>query len=58
MPDPVDKLILDLLEWIGPNGQPFHEAIEARRTSSPRLRFGKRRTTAVSLRAIGVGRKQ
>jgi len=36
-PDPVDALILDLLEWIGPSGRPYGEVIEAWRTSCPRL---------------------
>jgi PPOX class probable FMN-dependent enzyme len=36
-PDPVDALILDLLEWIGPSGRPYREVIEAWRTSCPRL---------------------
>jgi len=37
MPDPVDALILDLLEWIGPRARPYREVIEAWRTSCPRL---------------------
>jgi hypothetical protein len=37
MPDPVEALILDLLEWIGPEGRPYREVIEAWRTSCPRL---------------------
>jgi hypothetical protein len=37
MPDPVDALILDLLEWIGPNARPYREVMEAWRTSCPRL---------------------
>jgi hypothetical protein len=37
MPDPVDALILDLLDWIGPNARPYREVIEAWRTSCPRL---------------------
>jgi D-3-phosphoglycerate dehydrogenase len=37
MADPVDALILDLLEWIGSNGRPYREVIEAWRTSCPRL---------------------
>ena len=37
MPDPVDALILDLLEWIGPGARPYREVIEAWRTSCPRL---------------------
>ena len=35
--DPVDALILDLLEWIGPDSRPYSEVIEAWRTSCPRL---------------------
>lgn len=37
MPDPVDALILDLLEWISPGARPYREVIEAWRTSCPRL---------------------
>ena len=37
MPDPVEALILDLLEWIGPKARPYREVIEAWRTSCPRL---------------------
>jgi hypothetical protein len=37
MPDPVDALILDLLEWIGPRPRPYREVMEAWRTSCPRL---------------------
>lgn len=35
--DPVDALILDLLEWIGPEAKPYVEVIEAWRSSCPRL---------------------
>ena len=35
--DPVEALILDLLEWIGPDTRPYSEVIEAWRTSCPRL---------------------
>jgi hypothetical protein len=35
--NPVDALILNLLEWIGPNPRPYAEVIEAWRTSCPRL---------------------
>ena len=35
--DPVDALILDLLEWIGPCPRPYDQVIEAWRTSCPRL---------------------
>jgi D-3-phosphoglycerate dehydrogenase / 2-oxoglutarate reductase len=37
MADPVEPLILDLLEWIGPRARPYREVIEAWRTSCPRL---------------------
>jgi hypothetical protein len=37
VPDPVDALIIDLLEWIGPQSRPYAEVIEAWRTSCPRL---------------------
>jgi hypothetical protein len=37
MSNTVDALILDLLEWIGPNARPYAEVIEAWRTSCPRL---------------------
>jgi D-3-phosphoglycerate dehydrogenase len=37
MSDPVDALILDLLEWIGPRARPYAEVIDAWRTSCPRL---------------------
>lgn len=33
----VDALILDLLEWIGPNARPYAETLEGWRTSCPRL---------------------
>jgi hypothetical protein len=37
VPDAVDTLILDLLEWIGPHPRPYDEVLEAWRTSCPRL---------------------
>lgn len=37
MNDPVDALMLDLLEWIGPQPRAYAEVIEAWRTSCPRL---------------------
>jgi hypothetical protein len=37
MPDAVEALILDLLEWIGPKARSYREVIEAWRTSCPRL---------------------
>jgi hypothetical protein len=33
----VESLILDLLEWIGPNPRAYAEVMEAWRTSCPRL---------------------
>jgi len=35
--DPIDSLILDLLEWIGPQPRAYGDVIEAWRTSCPRL---------------------
>jgi len=35
--DAVEPLILDLLEWIGPDGRPYSEVIDTWRTSCPRL---------------------
>ena len=35
--DPVEALILDLLEWIGPTSRPYAEVMAAWRTSCPRL---------------------
>jgi len=37
MPDPVDTLILDLLEWIGPGHRAYTEVMDAWRPSCPRL---------------------
>ena len=37
MANPVDALIIDLLEWIGPEPRPYSEVMEAWRTSCPRL---------------------
>jgi hypothetical protein len=37
MRDPLDALILDLLEWIGPQTLPYAEVLEVWRTSCPRL---------------------
>lgn len=37
MSDPVESLILDLLEWIGPEARAYSEVIDAWRTSCPRL---------------------
>jgi hypothetical protein len=35
--DPVEALILDLLQWIGPRSRAYTEVIGAWRTSCPRL---------------------
>lgn len=35
--DTVNTLILDLLEWIGPDPRPYPDVLEAWRTSCPRL---------------------
>jgi len=35
--DPIEALILDLLEWIGPESRPYPEVMDAWRTSCPRL---------------------
>jgi len=37
MNDPVEALVTDLLEWIGPRSRPYPEVLEAWRTSCPRL---------------------
>lgn len=37
MSDPVDALVIDLLEWIGPQSRPYAEVMDAWRTSCPRL---------------------
>lgn len=37
MTDPVDDLVLDLLEWLAPLPRPYTEVMEAWRTSCPRL---------------------
>ena len=37
VPETVDALILDLLEWVGPASRPYEEVMEAWRTSCPRL---------------------
>jgi hypothetical protein len=37
MSDTVESLILDLLEWMGPDSRPYAEVIDAWRTSCPRL---------------------
>lgn len=35
--DTVEPLIVDLLEWIGPQGRPYADVMDAWRTSCPRL---------------------
>ena len=37
MPETVDSLVLDLLEWIGAEPRPYADVMEAWRTSCPRL---------------------
>lgn len=37
MSDPIDALVMDLLEWIGPRPRPYEEVMDAWRTSCPRL---------------------
>ena len=37
MSDPVESLIVDLLEWVGREPRPYAEVMEAWRTSCPRL---------------------
>lgn len=37
MDEPVEALILDLLEWLGPKQRPCAEVMDAWRTSCPRL---------------------
>jgi D-3-phosphoglycerate dehydrogenase len=37
MSDPVDSLVMDLLDWIGNEPRPYAEVMEAAKTSCPRL---------------------
>ncbi|HXA74654.1 MAG TPA: hypothetical protein VNV83_10465 [Acidimicrobiales bacterium] len=37
MSEPVEALIMDLLEWLGPTPRPYAEVMDAWRTSCPRL---------------------
>jgi D-3-phosphoglycerate dehydrogenase len=37
MPDTVENLILDLLEWVGHTARTYHETMDAWRTSCPKL---------------------
>ncbi len=37
MPDTVESLVLDLLEWIGAGSRPYDEVLDAWHTSCPRL---------------------
>ena len=64
----IDPLILDLLEWIGPQGRPYGEVMDAWRTSCPRLpvweeanergfieqRYEQGRGTSVFVSALGA----
>jgi len=59
VPDVVDALILDLLEWIGPTPRPYDEVMEAWRTSCPRLPIwedANERGFLVRAHAPGAGR--
>jgi hypothetical protein len=37
MPEPIESLILDFLEWLGSEPRPYAEVMDAWRTSCPRL---------------------
>jgi hypothetical protein len=37
MSETLDSLVLDLLEWIGPQPRPYDEVLDAWRTSCPQL---------------------
>ena len=37
MPDTVEALVLDLLEWVGPGDRPYAEVLQAWRAACPRL---------------------
>ena len=37
MSDPIEALILDLLEFVGSDSRPYQEVLDAWRTSCPRL---------------------
>jgi hypothetical protein len=61
--DAIDSLILDLLEWMGPDPRPYGEVLDAWRTSCPRLPvweeandrgFIQRRHALVSVSAAGA----
>jgi hypothetical protein len=55
--DPVQALILDLLDWIGPRPRPYAEVIEVWRTSCPRLPVWEEATARelIELRAADGG---
>jgi hypothetical protein len=55
--DSIEPLILDLLEWVGPDGRDYREVIEAWRTSCPRLPVWEEATSLGLLeRALDRGR--
>jgi hypothetical protein len=59
MSDTVEALILDLLEWIGPDSRPYHEVLDAWRTSCPRLPVwedANDRGFVACRRGVGLGR--
>ena len=35
--DPIEALVLDLLEWLGPEARPYADVMDAWRTSCPSL---------------------
>ena len=37
MSDSIESLVLDLLQWLGPERRDYHEVLEAWRTSCPHL---------------------
>lgn len=58
MTETVDSLLLDLLEWIGPDPRPYAETLEAWQTSCPRLPVWEQandRGFIVRHRATGAG---
>jgi len=54
MSSPLDALVIDLLEWIGPGGRPYAEVIDAWRTSCLACPSGRRRTRAALLFKTGA----
>jgi hypothetical protein len=48
MVDNVEDLVLDLLEWLGPDPRPYGEVLDAWRTSCPRLPAWEEATSGVT----------